>query len=60
MQMFRRASFRGFWLVLLALLLQPGHAQDFGRLYEDSVTITLSEPLKWVAVPKAAWTRPTR
>jgi len=52
--MFRRASFRGFWLVLLAMLLQPGHAQDFGRLYEDSVTITLSEPLKWVAVPKGS------
>jgi GGDEF domain-containing protein len=54
MRMFRQASFRGFWLVLLALLLQPGHAQDFGRLYEDSVTITLSEPLRWVAVPKGS------
>ncbi|MGQ2980907.1 MAG: 7TM diverse intracellular signaling domain-containing protein [Polaromonas sp.] len=52
--MFRQGSFRGFWLVLLALGLQAGHAQDFGRLYEDSVTITLSEPLQWVAVPKGS------
>jgi two-component system, sensor histidine kinase LadS len=55
MRMFRRASFRiFFWLLLLATVLQPGHAQDFGRLYEDSATITLSEPLRWVAVPKGS------
>ncbi|MES2685805.1 MAG: 7TM diverse intracellular signaling domain-containing protein, partial [Pseudomonadota bacterium] len=40
--------------MLLWLVLQPGHAQDFGRLSEDSVTITLSEPLRWVAVPKGS------
>ncbi len=53
MRMFRRAGFRVF-LLLLAIVLQSGHAQDFGRLYEDSVTISLSEPLQWVAVPKGS------
>lgn len=43
---------RACLLMLLWLVLQPGHAQDFSRLSEDSVTITLSEPLRWVAVPK--------
>lgn len=52
MQMYRKASWRIFFLVLLALVLQTGHTQDFGRLYSDSVTITLAEPLQWVAVPK--------
>ena len=57
----RRAGFRVWWLMLglmAGLLPQPGHAQDFDRLYEDSVTITLSEPLKWVAVPKGSVTSP--
>ncbi len=48
----RKTSWRGFLLVLLCLVLHPGQAQDFGRLYGDSVTITLAEPLQWVAVPK--------
>lgn len=49
-----KAGLRGCLLMLLWLVLQPGHAQDFGRLFEDSVTITLSEPLRWAAVPKGS------
>ncbi|RZJ03184.1 MAG: hypothetical protein EOO54_25945, partial [Haliea sp.] len=58
MRMFRQASFRGFWLVLLGLMLASGHAQDFGRLYEDSVTISMAAPLQWVAVPKGSLASP--
>lgn len=54
MRMDGKAGWRAGLLLLLWLVLQPGHAQDFGRLYEDSVTITLSEPLQWVAVPKGS------
>ncbi len=57
MRMDRKAGLLLGWL-MLGLLLQPGHAQDFDRLYEDSVTITLSEPLRWVAVPKGSVTSP--
>jgi len=58
MPMDRTTSWRGFFGVLLCLVLQPGQAQDFGRLYDDSVTITLSEPLQWVAVPKGSIASP--
>lgn len=57
----RIAGLRVGWLMLGLLpwfFFQPGHAQDFDRLYEDSVTITLSEPLRWVAVPKGSVTSP--
>lgn len=50
--MYGKAGWRIFFLVLLGLVLRAGHTQDFGRLYGDSVTIALSEPLQWVAVPK--------
>lgn len=56
--MFGKASLRVFFLVLLGLVLRAGHTQDFGRLYSDSVTITLAEPLQWVAVPKGSITSP--
>ncbi|MDI1269999.1 MAG: 7TM diverse intracellular signaling domain-containing protein [Polaromonas sp.] len=49
---------RIFFLVLLGLVLRAGHTQDFGRLYSDSVTITLAEPLQWVAVPKGTIASP--
>ncbi len=58
MPMDRTTSWRGFWGVLLCLVLLPGQAQDFGRLYGDSVTITLAEPLQWVAVPQGSITSP--
>ena len=58
MQMYQIVALRGLFLALVCLVLQPGHAQDFGRLYEDSVTITLSEPLQWVAVPKGSIASP--
>jgi GGDEF domain-containing protein len=58
MRMNGKAGLRACLLMLLWLVLQPGHAQDFGRLYEDSVTITLSEPLQWVAVPKGSASSP--
>ncbi|GAB3469182.1 7TM diverse intracellular signaling domain-containing protein [Polaromonas eurypsychrophila] len=54
----RKTSWRGFLGVLLCLALPPGQAQDFGRLYGDSVTITLAEPLQWVAVPKGSIASP--
>lgn len=58
MWMYRKASVRIFFLVLLGLVLRAGHTQDFGRLYSDSVTITLAEPLQWVAVPKGTIASP--
>ena len=56
--MYGKASWRIFFLVLLGLVLRAGHTQDFGRLYSDSVTITLAEPLRWVAVPKGTVASP--
>ncbi|WP_395056553.1 7TM diverse intracellular signaling domain-containing protein [Polaromonas sp.] len=53
-----KTSWRGFLGVLLCLVLHPGHAQDFDRLYGDSATITLAEPLQWVAVPKGSIVSP--
>lgn len=38
--------------MLLCLVLHTGHAQDFDRLYGDSVTPALARPLQWVVVPK--------
>jgi GGDEF domain-containing protein len=52
MPMYRKASLRSFFMVLLCLVLHTGHAQDFDRLYGDSVTPALARPLQWVAVPK--------
>ncbi|MGC1173885.1 7TMR-DISM family protein [Polaromonas sp.] len=43
---------RSFFMVLLCLVLHTGHAQDFDRLYGDSVTPALARPLQWVVVPK--------
>ncbi len=58
MRMNTNAGWRGWLMLLLWLLLQPGHAQDFVRLYKDSVTIQLSEPLQWVAVPRGSVSSP--
>lgn len=58
MQMYQIVALRGFILMLLCLALPPGHAQDFSRLFGDSVTIALSQPLQWVAVPKGSVTSP--
>lgn len=58
MRMYRKVSLRSFLLVLMWMVLQPGQAQDFGRLYEDSVTVTLAAPLQWVAVPKGSVSSP--
>lgn len=52
MQMYRTASLRAFFLMLLCAFFGAAHAQVFDRLYEDSPTITLAQPLQWVAVPK--------
>ncbi|WP_372825294.1 7TM diverse intracellular signaling domain-containing protein [Polaromonas sp.] len=49
---------RSLFLVLMCLVLQTGHAQDFDRLWGDSVSIALAEPLQWVAVPKSSVTSP--
>jgi GGDEF domain-containing protein len=58
MPMYGKTSWRGFLLMLLCLVLQPGQAQDFDRLFGDSLTITLAEPLQWVAVPKGSIASP--
>ncbi|WP_168173541.1 7TM diverse intracellular signaling domain-containing protein [Polaromonas sp. A23] len=50
--MYRKASLRSFFMVLLCLVLHTGHAQDFDRLYGDSTTPALAQPLQWVVVPK--------
>lgn len=44
--------------MLLCLLAQPGHAQDFDRLHEDSTTIQRSAALQWVAVPRVKLASP--
>ncbi len=43
---------RVFFGVLLAAFFGAGHAQIFDRLYPDSLSIVLAQPLEWVAVPK--------
>jgi GGDEF domain-containing protein len=58
MRMYKRAGLRIFFLLLLCLGLRAGHTQDFGRLFGDSVTIALAEPLQWVAVPKGSIVSP--
>ncbi|MEO8022878.1 7TM diverse intracellular signaling domain-containing protein [Polaromonas sp.] len=50
--MYTKASLRSFFMMLLCLVLQTGHAQDFDRLYGDSITPALAQPLQWVVVPK--------
>ncbi|MEO7887826.1 MAG: 7TM diverse intracellular signaling domain-containing protein [Polaromonas sp.] len=40
--------------MLLCACFGASHAQVFDRLYEDSATIPLAQPLQWVAVPKGA------
>ncbi|MEO6015738.1 MAG: 7TM-DISM domain-containing protein, partial [Polaromonas sp.] len=50
--MYRTASLRVFFLMLLCAFSGAGHAQVFDRLYKDSPRITLAQPLQWVAVPK--------
>lgn len=49
---------RSFFGLLLGLLLQAAHAQDFDRLWEGSATVALAAPLQWVAVPKGSITSP--
>lgn len=58
MAMNRKTSWRGFFGVLLCLVLHSVQAQDFGRIYGESVNITLAEPLQWVAVPKGSIASP--
>lgn len=39
-------------MALLCVVMHTGHAQDFDRLYGDSTTPALAQPLQWVVVPK--------
>jgi GGDEF domain-containing protein len=50
--MFQKACLRVFFGVLLCAFFSAGHAQIFDRLYSDSLSIVLAQPLEWVAVPK--------
>lgn len=56
--MYRKVSWRSFFMVLLCLVLHTGHAQDFDRLYGDSITPALAQPLQWVVVPKGSVASP--
>ena len=49
---------RGFLFLLLCVVLLPGHAQVFDRLYDDSPQPLLAQPLVWVAVPKGSASSP--
>jgi two-component system, sensor histidine kinase LadS len=50
--MLQKARLRVFFGVLLCAFFGAGHAQVFDRLYPDSLSIVLAQPLEWVAVPK--------
>ena len=56
--MSKNRCLRSFFGLLLCLVLQAAHAQDFDRLYEGSATVALAAPLQWVAVPKGSITTP--
>ncbi len=43
---------RIFWLLVCWALAGAASAQEFARLYTDSATLKLAQPLEWVAVPK--------
>ncbi|MFI5444402.1 7TM diverse intracellular signaling domain-containing protein [Polaromonas sp. UC242_47] len=43
---------RFFLLMVLCGFLGTGHTQVFDRVYDDSATLALAQPLQWVAVPK--------
>jgi two-component system, sensor histidine kinase LadS len=42
------------WLFFLCVLASAASAQAFDRLYADSLTLKLAQPLEWVAVPKGS------
>lgn len=52
MQMFQKVCLRVFFGVLLAAFFGASHAQVFDRLYPDSPSIALAQPLEWLAVPR--------
>ena len=52
------ASLRGLFSIVLCAFLGASHAQVFDRLYENSPSVTLAQPLQWVAVPKDSVTSP--
>ena len=43
---------RVYFGVLLCVFLGTGHAQVFDRLYPDSLSVALAQPLEWTVVPK--------
>ena len=53
-----RASLRGLLLLLLCAVINPGHAQVFDRLYEDSAQPALAQPLVWAALPRGSVASP--
>ncbi|SFU59731.1 GGDEF domain-containing protein, diguanylate cyclase (c-di-GMP synthetase) or its enzymatically inactive variants [Polaromonas sp. YR568] len=52
MRMLQKAGLRVFFGLVLCVFFNAGHAQVFDRLYPDSLSIALAQPLEWVAVPK--------
>jgi GGDEF domain-containing protein len=52
MYMYRNVSLRGLFFLLLCAFFSASHAQVFDHLYEDSVEVTLAQPLQWLAVPR--------
>jgi two-component system, sensor histidine kinase LadS len=53
-QAFLKVFVRFFWLIVWWALAGAASAQEFGRLYADSVTLKLAQPLEWLAVPKCS------
>ncbi|MES2943764.1 MAG: 7TM diverse intracellular signaling domain-containing protein [Pseudomonadota bacterium] len=43
---------------MLCFVLCTAQAQDFDRLYEDSVKVELARPLEWIAAPKGSVSSP--
>ncbi|WP_411881945.1 7TM diverse intracellular signaling domain-containing protein [Polaromonas sp. YR568] len=53
-----KASLHGLFFMLLCAFFGASHAQVFDRLYEYSPSVTLAQPLQWIAVPKDSVSSP--
>ncbi|AYQ28589.1 hypothetical protein DT070_11495 [Polaromonas sp. SP1] len=56
--MLQKACSRVFFGLLLSAFFGVGHAQVFDRLYPDSLSIVLAQPLEWVAAPMGSIASP--
>lgn len=58
MPMCRKTRLRSFFFMLLCAFFNTVHAQAFDRLYQNSPTVELAQPLEWMAVPKGSVSSP--